>query len=155
MILEGIVIAPRWSVTSDSVVGVVVKLFVLELLSQTKAVLHLMFGVLVKRARAIKDLLVLFVVVALGVRLTDGGDDVVWPAAVILARLGSFCSIMAAVTMVTTVVVAVVVVASVIGSVVIAACWAMNARILIDPHLDFLGISVLVGSSDHLADASG
>jgi len=35
------------------------------------------FGVLVKRARAIEDLLVLFVVVALGARLTDDGDDVV------------------------------------------------------------------------------
>ena len=80
MILEGVVIAPRWSATSSSIVGVVIQLLVLELLSQTEAVLHLMFGVLVKRAHAIEDLLVLFVVVALGMRLTDSGDDVVWLA---------------------------------------------------------------------------
>ena len=48
MILEGVVIAPRWSVAS--VVGVIVQLFVLELLSQAEAVLHLMSGVLVERA---------------------------------------------------------------------------------------------------------
>ena len=80
-----------------------------------------MFGVLVKRARAIEDLLVLFVVVALGVRLTDGGDDVVWPVAVILARLGSFYFITTAVTMVTVVVVAAVVVASVVDAAIVAA----------------------------------
>ena len=77
MVLEGIVIAPRWSAASGSVVGVVVQLFVLELLSQAEAVLHLMFGILVERARAIKDLLVLLIVVALGVRLIVGDDDMV------------------------------------------------------------------------------
>ena len=77
MVLEGIVVAPRWSATSSSIVGVVVQLLVLELLSQTEAVLHLVFAVLVKRAWAVEDLLVLFIVVALGVRLTDGGDPVV------------------------------------------------------------------------------
>ena len=90
MILEGIVIAPRWSTASGSIVGVVVQLFVLELLGQAKAVLHLMSGVLVERARAIEDLLVLLVIVALGARFIDGGDDVVWPAAAILTRPGSF-----------------------------------------------------------------
>ena len=93
-----------------------------------------MFGVLVKRAWAIKDLLVLLVVVALGARLTDGGNDLVWLVAAILARLGSFCSITAAVTMVTTVVEATVVVALVVGAVVIAARLAMGARILIEAH---------------------
>ena len=77
MILEGIVVAPRWSATSSSIVGVVVQLLVLELLSQTKAVLHLVFGVLVKRAWAVEDLLVRFVVVVVGARFTDSGDDVV------------------------------------------------------------------------------
>ena len=84
MILEGIVIAPRWSVASGSVVGVVVQLFVLELLSQAEAVLHLVPGVLVERAQAIEDLLVLLVVVALGARFINGGDDVVWSVATIL-----------------------------------------------------------------------
>ena len=61
MILEGIVIAPRWSAAFGSIVGVVVQLFVLELLSQAKVVLHLMFGILMKRARAVEDLLVLLI----------------------------------------------------------------------------------------------
>ena len=51
MILEGIVvIVPRWSVASCSVVVVVVWLFSLELLSQAEAVLHLVLAVLVERA---------------------------------------------------------------------------------------------------------
>ena len=111
-----------------------------------------MFGVLVKRARAIEDLLVLFVVVALGARLTDGGDDVVWPSAAILARPGSFRSITAAVTMVTAVIKAAVVVASVVGVVVVAARWVRGAHILVEAHLGFLGIGVLVGDHDQLAN---
>jgi len=77
VVLEGIVIAPRWSETFGSVVGVVVQLFVLELLSQTEAVLHLVLGVLMERAGAIEDLLVLLVIVVLGARFIDGSDDVV------------------------------------------------------------------------------
>ena len=57
--------------------------------------------------------------------------------------------------MVTTVVVAAVVVASVVGVVVVAACWTMSARILVEAHLGFLGIGVLVGSHDHLANPYG
>ena len=114
-----------------------------------------MLGVLVERARAIEDLLVLLIVVALGVRFIDGSDDVVWPAAVILTRLGSFWPITAAVTMVTAVVVAVVVVASVIGAVVVAACWAMSACIHVEAHLGFLSVGVLVGGRDHLANPCG
>ena len=49
-----------------------------------------MLGILVERAQAVEDLLVLLIVVVLGVRFINGGDDVVWPAAVILTRLGSF-----------------------------------------------------------------
>ena len=49
-----------------------------------------MFGVLMERARAIEDLLVLLIVVALGSRLVNSGDDMVWSAAAILTRLGSF-----------------------------------------------------------------
>ena len=50
VILEGVIIVPRWSATSGSVVVVVVLLFGLELLSQAKAVLHLVLVVLVERA---------------------------------------------------------------------------------------------------------
>ena len=89
MVLEGIVITPRWLASSVPTIVVVV-LFVLELLSQTKAVFHLVFGILVQGARAIEDLLVLFVIVALGARFVDGSDDVVQPAVVILTGLGSF-----------------------------------------------------------------
>ena len=155
MVLEGIVVALRWLAASGSVVGIVFQLFVLKFLSQAEAVLHLVFGVLVKRAWAIKDLLVLLVVVALGARLTDGSDDVVWPAAAILARLGSFCSITAAVTMVTAVIEAAVVVVSVVREIVVAARWAMSARILIEAHLGFYGVGVLVGGRDHVANPCG
>ena len=70
-----------------------------------------------------------------------------------MTRLGSFWPIMAAVTMVTTIIVTTVVVASVIGAVVIAARWAKSARILVEAHLGFLSVGVLVGGRDHLADA--
>ena len=50
MILEGVIVVPRWLVTSGSVVVVVVLLFGLELLSQAKVVLHLMLVVLVEVA---------------------------------------------------------------------------------------------------------
>ena len=73
VILEGIVVSPRWSAASGSVVVVVVWLFGLKLLSQAVAVLHLRLGVLVERARAVEDLLVLLVVVALGARFINGG----------------------------------------------------------------------------------
>ena len=59
MVLKGIVVAPRWSATSSSIIGVVIEPLVLELLGQTNAVLHLVFGVLMKRAQAIEYLLVL------------------------------------------------------------------------------------------------
>ena len=114
------------------------------------AVLHFVLGVLVERARAVEDLLVPLVIVALGTRLTNSGDDVVWPVAAILARLGYFCSITAAVMMVTAVVVA-----SVMGVVVVAVRWALSAHIFIEAHLGFLSVGVLVGSSDHLANACG
>ena len=74
-----------------------------------------MLDVLVKRAWAVKDFLVLLIVVAHSARLIDGGDDVVWPMAAILARPGSFCSIMATIAMVVAVVGAAVAVASVVG----------------------------------------
>ena len=45
VILEGIVVASRWSVASGSVVIIVVRLFSLELLSQAEAVLHLLLGI--------------------------------------------------------------------------------------------------------------
>ena len=52
MILEGVIVVPRWSATSGSVVVVVVLLFGLELLSQAKAVLHLVLAILVEGAHA-------------------------------------------------------------------------------------------------------
>jgi len=57
--------------------------------------------------------------------------------------------------MVTTVFVAAVVVAAVIRAVIVAACWAMSTRILIEMHLGFLGVGILVGGCDHLTDPSG
>ena len=49
----------------------------MELLSQAKAVLHLMLAIFVERAWAFENLLVLLVIVALGVGFFNGGDDVV------------------------------------------------------------------------------
>ena len=63
--------------------------FLLELLSQTEAVFHLVFGVLVQGARTIEDLLVLLIVVTFCVRLIDVGNKVIWSAAVILTRFES------------------------------------------------------------------
>jgi len=57
--------------------------------------------------------------------------------------------------MITVVVETTVIVASVVGAIVVAARWAMSARILVEAHLGFLGVGVLVGSSDHLTDACG
>ena len=118
VVLESIVIVPRWSVASGSVVGVVIQLFVLELLSQAKAVLHLVLAVLVERARALEDLLVLLVIVALGARFINGGNDVVWSAAAILTSSGPFWPITTTVLMVAAVVVAAVTVASFVGPVI-------------------------------------
>ena len=58
-----------------------------------------------------------------------------------MTRLGSFWPITTAVTMVT--------------AVVVATCWAMSARILIEVHLSFLDVGVLVGGRDHLANPCG
>jgi len=46
--------------------------------------------VLVEGARAFEDLLILLVVVALGARFVNGGNDVVWSAAAILTSFRSF-----------------------------------------------------------------
>ena len=120
MVLEGIVIAPRWSATSIPAISVVVQLFVLELLGQAKAAFHLMLCVLVERARTVEDLLILLIVVPLGTRLIDSTNEVVWPAATILTGLEPFWPITAAIPVENAVVVAAVVVASVIGAVIIA-----------------------------------
>ena len=84
MILEGVIVVPRWSTTSGSVVVVVILLFGLELLSQAKAVLHLVLAILVEGARAFEDFLVLLVVIAFGARFINDGNNVVWSAAAIL-----------------------------------------------------------------------
>ena len=77
MILEGIVVVPRWSAASGSIIVVVIWLFSLELLSQANAVLHLVLATLVEGAQAFEDLLVLLIIVALGARFINGGDNVV------------------------------------------------------------------------------
>ena len=90
MILEGVVVVLRWSAASGSIVVVIVRLFSLEFFSQAEAVLHLMLAIFLERARAFEDLLVLLIIVALGVRFVNSGDDVVWSAAAILSGFGSF-----------------------------------------------------------------
>ena len=52
MILEGVVVVPRWSVASGFIIVIIVQPFSLELLSQVEAVLHLVLAVLVERAWA-------------------------------------------------------------------------------------------------------
>ena len=111
-----------------------------------------MLGVLVERTWAVEDLLVLLIVVALGSRFINGDDDMVWPAAAILTRLGSFWPITATVPMITTVVITAVVVVPVIGAIVATASWAMSARILVEAHFNFFGVGVLVGGCNHLAN---
>ena len=108
-----------------------------------------------ERAWAFEDLLVLLVVVVLGTRFIDGSEDVVWPAAAILTSFGSFWPITTTIMMITAVVETAVIVASVVRAIVVATRWAMSARILVEAHLGFLNVDVLVGSSDHLADACG
>ena len=72
VILEGIVVVPRWSATSGSIVVVVVLLLGLKLLSQAKAILHLVLVVLVEGAWAFNDFLVLLIIV----RLVQGSPTV-------------------------------------------------------------------------------
>ena len=57
--------------------------------------------------------------------------------------------------MVTAVVIAAIIVASIVEAVIIAACSAMSARILVEAHLSFLGVGVLVGDHDHLTNPYG
>ena len=49
-----------------------------------------MLGIFVEGAWALEDLLILLVIVALGLRFFDGGNNVAWSTAVILTGLGSF-----------------------------------------------------------------
>jgi len=114
-----------------------------------------MSSILVEGTWAVKDLLVLLIVVVLGVRFFNGGDDVVWSAAAILTRSRSFRPITAAVPMVNAVVVAAVAVASVVGSLIIASSWAMSACVLIEAYFSFFGVGVLVGGRNHLANPHG
>ena len=111
-----------------------------------------MFGVLVKRAWDVEDLLVLFVLVTLGARLTNGDDNVFWPVAVILARPVSSYSIMATVAMVVIVVRAAVTVTSVVGAIIVAVRQSLSACILVKAYFGLLGIGVLIGGCNHLAN---
>ena len=71
-----------------------------------------MLCVLVERAWAIEDLLILLIVVALRTWFINDGDDVVWSAAAVLTRFGSFWPITATVLMVAAIIVAAVTMAS-------------------------------------------
>ena len=62
-------------------------------------------------------------------------------------------AVIVAATVVLSVVIAVVVAAIIVLSVVVAVRRAISARIFIKTHLRFLGVGVLVGSCDHLADS--
>ena len=113
-----------------------------------------MFGVLVKRARAVKYLLVLLIIVTLGARLTSGGEDLFWSAVVILAWPMSSCSITAAIAMIAVVVGTTVAMTSVVGAIVVSVRWSLSACILVEVHLGFLCIDVLIGGSYHFTDTS-
>ena len=90
MILECVVVVLGWSAAFGSTVVVIVFLFVLEFLSQAKAVLHLVLSVLMEGAWSFEDLLVLLIVVMLGARFMNGGGNVVWSATAILTSFGPF-----------------------------------------------------------------
>ena len=153
VILEGIIVAPRWSTASSVVVVDVIQLFSLELLSQAKVVLLVVLAILVERARTLKDLLVLLIIVVLGVRFINSNNDVVWSAVAILTRFGPFWPITATVPLVTVVIVAAVPMALVVGSLIAAASWAMSSRILIEAHFGLFDVSVLISSRNHLANS--
>ena len=168
MVLEGVIIIPWWSASSVPTIVIVV-LFLLEFLSQTKAIFHLVFGVLVQGARTVQNLFVLLVVVTLCARLIDVGNKVIWSAAAILTRFESVWPITSVVLVETTVVVAAIIVLSVVVAVVVAvnivlsivvavvmaARRAISARVFVKTHLRFLGVGVLIGCCDHLTDAGG
>jgi len=59
---------------------------------------------------------------------------------------------MAAIPMMTAVIIAVVAVAPVVRVIIVAVSWAMSARILVQAHLGFLCVGVLVGGRNHLAN---
>jgi len=113
-------------VTFGSIIIVVVLLFSLELLSQAKAVLHLVLAVLVEGARAFEDYLVLLIIVTFGARFVNGGNDVVWSAAAIRTSVRPFQLIAATVLMVAVVIVAAVTMASFVGAIVTAVNWAVS-----------------------------
>ena len=111
-----------------------------------------MLAVLVEGAWAFEDLLVLLVIVVLGARFINGVDDVVWSATTILTRFGPFRPITTTVLMVAAVVVAAVTMASFVGAIVAKASWVVSARILVEAHFGLLGVGVLIGGHNHLAN---
>ena len=111
-----------------------------------------MLAILVERAWALEDFLVLLIAVTLGARFINDSDDVVWLAAAILASFRPFWPIAATVLMVAMVIIAAVTVALFIEVLVAAASWAMGARILIEVNFDVFSIGILIGGHDHLAN---
>jgi hypothetical protein len=152
VILEGVIVVPRWLATFGSIVVVVVLLFGLELFSQAKPVLHLMLAILVEGAWAFDDFLVLLIVVTFGTRFINGGDDVVWSTVAILTSFRPFRPIAATSLMVAVVIVAAVTMASFVRALVAAASWAVSARILVEANFGLFSVSVLIGGRDHLAN---
>ena len=152
VILEGIVVVPRWSVTSGFVVVVVVLLFGLKLLSQAKAILHLVLAVLVEGAQAFEDLLVLLVVVALGMGFINSDDDVVWSTAMILTSFGPFRPITTTVLMVAAIIVVAVTMVSFVEVLVSTVSWVVSARILVEADFGLFSVIVLIDGRNHLAN---
>ena len=70
-----------------------------------------------------------------------------------MARPVSSYSITAAIAMIATVVGTAVAVTSVVGAIVVSVRWSLSAYILVEAHLGFLCIGVLVGGSYYFADA--
>ena len=116
-------------------------------------VLYLVLAVLVERTRAFEDLLVLLVIVVLGARFVNSGDDVVWSAAAILTSSGPFLPVMAIVLMVAAVVVVAVTMASFVGAVIAAVSWAVSACILVEANFRLFSVGVLIDGRDHLTNS--
>ena len=99
-----------------------------------------------------EDFLVLLIIVTFGTRFVNGGDDVVWSAAVILTSFGPFRLITTTVMMVVVVVIAAVTVASFVGAIIAAVSWAVSARILVEANFGLFSVGVLISGRDHLAN---
>lgn len=155
MVLEGVVVVPRWSASTVAIVFGVILLIILEFLGQPHAVLHLVFGALVERAWSFKDFLVLLIVVALGAGLVDRSNDILLSVAAKLSCSGALWPVTAIIMATLAVIAVVVVTASFITVVIIAPRWVgrqPSINVLVVLQFGLLGIHILVHHRDHLAD---